>query len=344
MKKIVCMTMAALLGVSLFALSSCGEKQDGGKEDSPVSVQVVAPDGAPALALAKMLSDESDGVTSYSVVNSSTIATYVNGKKDTVDLCILPVNAAAKILGDGETYQMIGSVTHGNLFLLSSRYTETITSENISSLAGKTVGVVNLANVPGLIFKSILTDYGISYNDLGNEGVISETSVNLKAIEGADVGAMSEIDYYVAPEPAASTKVGALKAKNGLDFVGNLQMLYGGDEGYVQAVLVGKKDFIQAYPDYIERFTSLLTENAAWIRSASAETVVQAISSHATEGMTPTFNAKNLNADVIAHCGIRFVAAKDCKEETLAILEKFIAIDASSAKTVGDAFFYCPEK
>lgn len=344
MKKFVCMTMAALLGVSLFALSSCGEKQDGEKEDSPVSVQVVAPDGAPALALAKMLSDESDGVTSYSVVDSSTIATYVNGKKDTVDLCILPVNAAAKILGDGETYQMIGSVTHGNLFLLSSRYSETITSENISSLAGKTVGVVNLANVPGLIFKSILTDYGISYNDLGNEGVISETSVNLKAIEGADVGAMSEIDYYVAPEPAASTKVGALKAKNGLDFVGNLQTLYGGDEGYVQAVLVGKKDFIQAYPDYIEKFTSLLTENAAWIRSASAETVVQAISSHATEGMTPTFNAKNLNADVIAHCGIRFVAAKDCKEETLAILEKFMAIDASSAKTVGDAFFYCPEK
>ncbi len=344
MKKIVCMTMAALLGVSLFALSSCGEKQDGGKEDSPVSVQVVAPDGAPALALAKMLSSESDGVTSYSVVDSSTIATYVNGKKDTVDLCILPVNAAAKILGDGETYQMIGSVTHGNLFLLSSRYSETITSENISSLAGKTVGVVNLANVPGLIFKSILTDYGISYNDLGNEGVISETSVNLKAIEGTDVGAMSEIDYYVAPEPAASTKVGALKAKNGLDFVGNLQTLYGGDEGYVQAVLVGKKDFIQAYPDYIEKFTSLLTENAAWIRSASAETVVQAISSHATEGMTLTFNAKNLNADVIAHCGIRFVATKDCKEETLAILEKFMAIDASSAKTVGDAFFYCPEK
>lgn len=343
MKKFVGITMAALFGVSLFALSSCGEAENGEKETSPVSVQVVAPDGAPSLSLAKMLSSESDGVTSYSIVDSSTIATYVNGKKDTVELCILPVNAAAKILGDGETYQMIGSVTHGNLFLLSSRYSEMITSENISSLAGKTVGVVNLANVPGLVFKSILTDYGISYNDLGNDGVASETSVNLKAIEGTDVGAMSEIDYYVAPEPAASAKVGALKAKNGLDFVGDLQALYG-EEGYVQAVLVGKKDFIRAYPDYIEKFTSLLTENAAWIRSASAETVVQAISSHATEGMMPTFNAKNLTADVVAHCGIRFVAAKDCKEETLAVLNKFMAIDASSAKTVGDAFFYCPEK
>ena len=70
------------------------------------------PDGAPALAMAQLMVSESD-TESYHVVDSSTIQTYVTGENPKADLCILPLNLASKLLGTGETYQMLGTVTHG---------------------------------------------------------------------------------------------------------------------------------------------------------------------------------------------------------------------------------------
>ena len=60
---------------------------------------------------------------------------------------------------------MLGTVTHGNLYILSAKSDKSITKDNIAELKGKTVGVVNLAAVPGLTFKLILNKYGIEYSD-----------------------------------------------------------------------------------------------------------------------------------------------------------------------------------
>lgn len=131
-------------------------------------VSVYAPDGAPALALAGLMAGEIDTSTvaasiDYHIVNANTIQTYVTGESPAADICILPVNAAAKLLGTGAKYTMLGTVTHGNLYVLSAKTSEKLTVENISSLRGKTVGVVNLAQVPGLTLKLILNKYGIEF-------------------------------------------------------------------------------------------------------------------------------------------------------------------------------------
>ena len=139
-------------------------------ESTVKEINVYAPDGAPALALAGLMSGEvnCEGVAdmiNYHIVDASTIQTYVTGDNPTADICILPVNVAANLLGNGEKYTMLGTVTHGNLYILSAKNGEQITAENLSDLRGKTVGVVNLAAVPGLTLKLILNKYGIEYTE-----------------------------------------------------------------------------------------------------------------------------------------------------------------------------------
>lgn len=129
---------------------------------------VYAPDGAPALGLAKLMSTDeliNCSEVEYNVVNATTIQTYVTGKTPQADVCVLPVNLAVKLLGSGEKYMMLGTLTHGNLFIVSNGG-DKITKENLSSLRGKTVGVVNLAQVPGLTFKTVLNDNGIEFKEL----------------------------------------------------------------------------------------------------------------------------------------------------------------------------------
>lgn len=341
MKKLTCTLAAAFIAVTAIAFSACK------KNENPDSVSVYMPDGAPALSMANLLyedyqvrnsgkSSEENLTVNYNVVDSSSISAYVTGSEPKADLCVLPVNLASKLLGTGEIYEMLGCVTHGNLYLLSAKYNDKITTQNLSSLKGKTVGVVQLANVPGLIFKSILKDNLIDYNELGNDGNTVEDKVNLKSIDGTDVGTLQDVDYYVAPEPAASTKVNKIKT---LDFVGDLQQLYGGADGYVQAVFVAKKSFVDNYGDYVRDFLRDMENNSAWLDSATAEDVVTAVTYHLTEGMTPTFNANNLTKGVISNCGIKFVYSADCKEATNEIITKFISLNANSAKNVFDSFY-----
>ncbi|MDE6504582.1 MAG: hypothetical protein K2L42_01790 [Clostridia bacterium] len=131
-------------------------------------ISVYAPDGAPALGLAQLMSADvllNCKEVEYKIVDASAIQTFVTGNNPKADVCVLPVNLAVKLLGSGEKYKMLGTLTHGNLYLLSSNG-EKISAENIKSLGGKTVGVVNLAAVPGLTFKAILKQYEMDFTEL----------------------------------------------------------------------------------------------------------------------------------------------------------------------------------
>ena len=96
---------AIFLGAAALGLAAC--KQDA---DTAKTYSVYAPDGAPALALVNAIEDKAEKFE-YHVVDSSTIQTYVTGEEPEADFCILPVNAASKILGTGTVYQMLGTVT-----------------------------------------------------------------------------------------------------------------------------------------------------------------------------------------------------------------------------------------
>ena len=187
---------------------------DEGAATSDVTYTVYAPDGAPALALANAVSQSQESTLfDFHIVASETIGAQVSGETPAADFCILPVNAASKLLGTGEKYKMLGIVTNGNIFLLTTGDNAVITPENLSSLVGKTVGVVQLPNVPGLTFRAVLDKYDIAYQVLGNDNAPAADKVNLKAMDATNVTPAGGCDYYLCPEPAATTKINATAGK-----------------------------------------------------------------------------------------------------------------------------------
>ena len=164
-------------------------------------------------------------------------------------------------------------------------------------------------------------------------------AVQLFAVEATDVGAAGvDADYFVAAEPAATTRANA----TGLKFAGDLQQLYGAEGGYPQAVIVAKNELIEENPAFITSFLAEVEANTEWLSTASPEVVIDAVSSHLPAGTTPTFTAKNLTAQVIANCGINFVDAKSDKSRVTAFLEEMIEVSPTSTALAEDAFF-CEE-
>lgn len=166
----------------------------------------------------------------------------------------------------------------------------------------------------------------------------SPSGVSLMGVQPADVGLVSECDYFVAAEPAATTRVNAA----GLHFAGDIQQLYGSENGYPQAVVVAKNSLIVNNPHFLKSFLAEVEENEEWLKTASAETVISAVSSHLPEGTTPTFNAKNLTSEVISRCGIHLVYAADDRERVESFLKEMSDVDEQSVGKVKDEFF-CEE-
>lgn len=321
-------------GTALFA--ACSD-EDG--------IDVYAPDGAPALALAQLMGDEmqfgSDKSVNYNVVNANTIQTYVTGENPQAELCVLPVNAAAMALGSGENYKMLGTVTHGNIYVVSNTEKTALTAANLEEqLTGKMVGCIQLQSFVGFALQIVLDKYDIEYritedNEDVQEGIVN--IINISDPAGQITGA-APYDYMVAAEPVVSTKTGNIPT---LEQVGDLQALYG-EGGYPQAVLVAKADFIENNAEFVAQFIAAVEANATWLTAdaTSAETVVSAVASHLPEGSTPTFNAKNLTKNVIEKCAVRFESAASCKEEVKNFLAEITAVNPKMQFNVADAFFY----
>ncbi|MDE7453755.1 MAG: hypothetical protein K2N22_05035 [Clostridia bacterium] len=166
----------------------------------------------------------------------------------------------------------------------------------------------------------------------------SSEAVNLVAITADQVGVADDIDYYVVAEPAASVKVNAIKP---LQFAGDLQKLYGGEKGYPQAVIVAKTELATG-STFVSNFLTAVSDSKEWLlsESTSAETVVNAVKSHLTDGMSPTFTAANLNKEVIKNCGINLTYSYDDKDEIKSFIEKFNSVSENSFGTPDDKFFW----
>lgn len=319
---------AALCAVFATAAAACSKKENG-------ELTVFMPDGAPALSMARLMYEEPDfgRKVNYRVVDSSEInscVTYTDETKN-ADLCVLPVNAASKLLGSGERYKMLGTVTHGNLFIAAASEKEELTRENFAeSIQNAKVGVVNLSAFPGAVFKLLLEKYSATAT-LEN---VAATAVS---------GVQSEFDYFVIAEPMASTRAG--NANLNLKIVGNLQTLYG-ENGYPQAVLVAKNSLIESDPEFISEFKAKMGGAAQWLLSeeVSSQTIISAITAHYPdpENTKPAFNAQNLTKTVIENCAVSFVGCQHdyCVEGVTAFLQELKAAGDAAATPVADGFFY----
>lgn len=325
-------TAVLLACISLFcACGTVGCKQNNNE------IFVYMPDGAPALALAgAMAEDTADDGVSYRVVNPSVIVTRVTAEKpeNNADICVLPLNSATQKLGKGDKYQMLGAVTHGNLFLVSKNTDTAYTAENLTALKGKTVGVLQLDKVPGLTLKTVLKKQGIAFFE-GEE--TQADKVRLVGLASAQDMGVVDADCFLLAEPAVSAQ-----AKNGYKIVGDLQALYGGEFGYPQAVLVAKKSLITENGEWLRAFISSVKSSVEWLEKASGAQIVSAVEAHLEDAEYATgLKAQILDIEgVKARCGVRFESSLSCAARASEYLALAKTVNEKLA-VLPDGNFYC---
>lgn len=124
----------------------------------PESVVAYAPDGAPAMALANIIADQSVGGVSVSTTITTGTDVVAKCTAGEADMAILPTNAAVTILSKRDDYVLFTVNTYGLLYLVG---TTQITS--LKDLAGKTVYSIGAGNTPQLVFNKILDSQNISH-------------------------------------------------------------------------------------------------------------------------------------------------------------------------------------
>ena len=356
MKKFLALLLVLITSFAFVACSSASSNEskvnsEGSNSESKVessseqeskvkdNLTFYAPDGAPALSIAKFIKDGEDfgmdANVTYNVVAADKIAGVVTQGKG--DFVIMPVNAASKVYkaNSSDPYVMAGVVTHGNLYIVSD---EEIT---LQGLKGKVIGVIGQGLVPDLTFKAILSDNGL-LDDVVAGDTPTEGKISIRYFQQASdmlpLLKQGLLTVGLLPEPAATnltTKVAPQKTWFRLD----VQELYDNNaKAYPQAVLMVKKSVYNKYKTQIDGFAQYFEANLTWIKTNPADAVT-AINGALPDGVTPSLNAGILSATVIDNCKIYYQTSADAKQEVKDYINKIIAVNENSAKAVLDEFF-----
>ena len=334
MKKLLTLLLTFLLVFTMAFGFGCNKGNDG-----PKNLSFYAPDGAPALAVAKFINDSEnfgiDGTIDYKVVSSSEIGSIM--QNGTGDFIVMPVNAASKLYNANQSspYVMTAIITHGNLYLMSSDGTNTL-----DGLKGKVVGVIGRGLVPDLTLKAILSD-----NNLLSDVVASDTATDGKitlryfnaASDMIPLLKQGKLSVGLLPEPAATqlTKVASDKTWTRVD----VQALYDAElKSYPQAVLMVRKSVYQPFKEQIDGMKTLFETNVSWIKE-NTESAVNAVNSKLHEGATASLTATTITATVVDNCKIYFENGESAKTAVKNYINKIIQINDKSAKPITDDFF-----
>ena len=202
MKKYISIILLVVLTMVVLVGCSPGKDNPKNKELSVVKqVKVAVPDGLPAVAIAKLANENPEIKEGYETVYSiektpEAISTRVM-KKD-ADIAIVPSNMAAIAYNKTSSYNIVGTVGMGSLYLVS---TENI--KDYSDLVGKEVGCTGKGLTPDITIKSLLLQKDINYSDIKFNYVNS-------ASELVPLLATGKVKTGIVPEPALS----ALMSKN----------------------------------------------------------------------------------------------------------------------------------
>lgn len=329
-KRILC---AALAAVFCLPLGACGD-------DDGQTVHVYMPDGAPAVALSKLMHDGYDGAD-FTVVPADTIAPQVSS--GTADMAIMPVNAAATLYNAGKDIVMLSVNTHGNLYILGKS-----DIASLDDLVGKRLASIGKGGVPENTLRLLLDNSGIDYEQ-------SETAVDGKvAIRFAEASAMAPLikqnkaDCLLLAEPAVTTIMNALAAdddpSNDVQVAIDVQTAWKNvfTYDYPQACLVAKGSLIDDNKEFVEKFLAALGNSDGWAAQHPTE-ALEAIKTHMISGTETTLKA--LSEPIVSRCNIRTVAAEDARENCTAYFNLLTGLmtdlgQPALAKAPNNEFYY----
>ena len=296
-KKLTAVMLLVALFLSIGLLTACN-KDDNKGNGNDVTLTFAAPEGTPALAIARLITDNksiSGKNVNYKIVNPSNIAKEMQAGLS--DLVIMPVNAGATLINKGADYKLVSVAVDGSLYLVGK--SETATTLTIDDIKGKRIACIGQQGVPGLVFRYILKENNISIvDDVKN---LNDTNVYVQyAGDGLQAKTAVEnksVDYAVVGEPAATT----FKMKFGFNAQMDLQTEYkkvSGKETYPQAGIFVKSS-LSSDTAFMDAFFAALKASKEWVKN-NPQSVNDFMKANAYESAAfpaPSIAKCNVNAE-----------------------------------------------
>lgn len=296
-KKLTAVMLLVALVLSIGLLTACN-KDDNKGNGNDVTLTFAAPEGTPALAIARLITDNksiSGKNVNYKIVNPSNIAKEMQAGLS--DLVIMPVNAGATLINKGADYKLVSVAVDGSLYLVGQ--SKTATTLTIDEIRGKRIACIGQQGVPGLVFRYILKANNISIVDSPKN--VPENSVYVQyASDGTQARAAVEndsVDYAVVGEPAATT----FKMKFGFNAQMDLQTEYkkvSGKETYPQAGIFVTSS-LSSDTAFMDALFAALKASKEWVKN-NPQSVNDFMKANAYESAAfpaPSIAKCNVNAE-----------------------------------------------
>ncbi len=297
-KKLTAVMLLVALVLSIGLLTACNKDNKKGNGND-VTLTFAAPEGTPALAIARLITDNksiSGKNVNYKIVNPSNIAKEMQAGLS--DLVIMPVNAGATLINKGADYKLVSVAVDGSLYLVGKNIDEAAKTLTIDDIKGKKIACIGQQGVPGLVFRYILKANNISIVDSPEN--VTENSVYIKyASDGTQARAAVEngsVNYAVVGEPAATT----FKMK-GFNAQMDLQAEYkkvSGKETYPQAGIFVKSS-LASDTAFMDALFTALKASKEWVKN-NPQSVNDFMKANAYESAAfpaPSIAKCNVNAE-----------------------------------------------
>lgn len=300
-KKLTAVMLLVALVLSIGLLTACN-KDDNKGNGNDVTLTFAAPEGTPALAIARLITDNksiSGKNVNYKIVNPSNIAKEMQAGLS--DLVIMPVNAGATLINKGADYKLVSVAVDGSLYLVGKSDTATTatTTLTIDDIKGKKIACIGQQGVPGLVFRYILKENNINIvDDVKN---LNDTNVYVQyAGDGLQAKTAVEnksVDYAVVGEPAATT----FKIKFGFNAQMDLRAEYkkvSGKETYPQAGIFVKSS-LASDAAFMDALFAALKASKEWVKN-NPQSVNDFMKANAYESAAfpaPSIAKCNVNAE-----------------------------------------------
>lgn len=270
MKKVFKVALMLAIAATLIAALAVGFAACDPKDETPGALRVAAPEGTPALAIARLKTDNATlagHAMTYEVVSPSLIAAEMSGGK--ADVVIMPVNAGANLIRQGADYRLISVAVNGSLFMVGS--TDDGGAIERADIAGSKVACIGQGATPGLVFEYVMRSMELETVAADKTPVENQVAVQYVA-DGPAAKALLEndtVDFAVVGEPAATTFKNALKLNAELDMQAAWKDATG-EETYPQAGLFVRTS-LAADAEFTSALFDALAASKEWVNSNPSE-------------------------------------------------------------------------
>lgn len=318
-KIITIFLLVAIVCVACLSLVACNEG-DGDGNGGYSTLTFTAPEGTPALAMLRLVTDNTtiNGVNmQYQVVKPANIATEMASKNS--DLVIMPVNAGANLIRQGADYKLVSIAVNGSLYMIGK--TQEGGAITLDDIKGKTIACIGQTGVPGLVFRYVMSANGIDIVDADTTPSENQVSVQYVA-DGPAARALlanNSVDFAVVGEPAGTQVKSALS----LNAEMNMQTEYakvGGASNYPQAGLFVKST-LASDEEFMNALFSALEASKDWASKNASEVGAFAEANLYKSAVFPP--------ESIARCAINCTRLDDAqKSEIIAFLSNVMPKDS----------------